>query len=284
MGQVVEVNQRAPRPIASAPNEKQSYQQHVAFQRQFDSERVAYGFQSNSGDKCEAPSQRLSTGENPLDEDGALESIFTTQIAGLAGMMERILAEKKAKESSENTQVANASLSREDNLVKRAVSPPIRTNSESLSIAKDKEDEADSKKPPPTNGEQILQAPVAALDTGRIGDSALPLPDRPATAGSAKQEHGLMQSRWATSQPSAPEVNAPNGHRNSEELIQFSPTPKGPGVFAPRVLLATGKGTPASAASDAPSDRKASVPIHRMNGVDQDNTAEAASGPSFSWW
>lgn len=104
LGQVVKINQRDPRPIASAPNEKQSYQQHVAYQRQFDNQRAAYGLQQSKIDEPEDLDRPGDVGKNPLDDDGALESLLLTQIAGIRGMMERILAEKKANEPRENIQ------------------------------------------------------------------------------------------------------------------------------------------------------------------------------------
>lgn len=105
MGQIVEINQQAPRPMAPAPdeNERQAYERHLAQQRKSANERVAYGLEPNNGEESGGLGQPAQKSEDPLEEDNALESIFSAKIAGLASMMERILAERKGKESSENS-------------------------------------------------------------------------------------------------------------------------------------------------------------------------------------
>lgn len=251
MGQVVEINQQAPRPMASAPdeNERQAYQRHVANQRKFDNERVAYGLQSKNGEEPGSLGQPAQNGEDPL-EDNTLESIFTAQITGFAGMMERILAEKKAREWSEKSQRENTQ------------KQPVR--------------------------QQASPSPVAAPANGRTLTSALPPAGAPASVDCIKKEYGLMQTRLSLT-PSTSAVTSPNGHHDSEDMIQFSPNKKGPGLFGPQSQVsrtAPSMVSPILDGQGSSAERHTSVPADGVNGVDQDDAANSAPKSSIPayWW
>lgn len=251
IGQVVEINQQAPRPMASAPdeNERQAYQRHVADQRKFDNERVAYGLQPNNGEESGGLGQPAQNGEDPLEEENALESIFTAQIVGLAGMIERILAENKAKEWSEKS----------------------RENTQNQHAR-----------------QQASPSPVAAPTSGRTLISAVPLAGALASVDYAKKGGGLMQTRRSLT-TSASALTSPNGHHDSEDMIQFSPNEKGPGLFGPQSQVSSTAPSTVSPIFDgqgSSAERHTSATADGANGVDQDDVANSApksSTPAY-WW
>lgn len=251
MGQVVEINQRAPRPMAAAPDEKQSYQRHVAYQRQFDNERVAYGLQPNKEKESEIVDQAAQTGEDPLNEDNALESIFSAQIAGLAGILQRILEEKKAKESSRRI-------------------PETKPNKQLAQV-------------------RAPQALVTGPSKGRTLSPMPPQVEAPVSVDSAHKESGLMQSQWSIVPSSAPASGILNGHHNSDDLVRFSPHTERSGFAGSQHSLpetTTRKVTPNVAAQGSSCDGVNDAPVDGVNGLGPGNAANSASQSStpFHWW
>lgn len=197
--------------------------------------------------------QTAKAGEDPLDEDDALESIFTAQIAGLAGMMQRILAEKKAKDS-------------------RGSVPDSKVDKQR---AREKS--------------QVPQAPVTATSKDRPLSPAQPRVDAPANDDCARKESGLVQSRWSLAPSSAPALSIQNAHHDIDESFRFSSYQKRSEVAgSPASLPKTTRRTvtPLVAAQESAFDGNNDAPVYGMNGLDRGNAATSASRfstPSY-WW
>lgn len=310
MGQVVEINKQAPRPISSAANERESYQKHVAFQRQFDNERVAYGLQPKMEDVPSSRSNPAQVGENPLDEDNALESIFTAQIAGLASMMERILAEKRANDSSRSVQEAGVHRTLHSNApdppgsaieqgcgrgharpreanssLKRAVRTSLNLDSQYSLRENGTEEETSTDKR--AAHKQASQIPVETPTMGRAPTSIPFTIGSSAALGPSQKETGLMQSQWTVPSRSAPAVTVPSDHKG-EDLDQDSPNmDKSSRVGHQDTPLRTTIPTAAQSVAAQDSSRRCTrAHVDEVNGIQQPDTAESVPKTSTAsyWW